>query len=88
VAANLVVAELDLPEGLTVLPGRGVLEIQVTGAELVTVAGVAVGSGPIRQVPLAAGIHAVQIEGPGLDWKGQVAVTAGRRTRISGPSQP
>jgi hypothetical protein len=81
-AALSVAADLDLPPNVTVEPNRGLLEIAVGAAHALSVDGVLVGNGPTRMIPLAAGTHAVRVQGAGVDVSRDVEIRPGRRVRL------
>jgi PEGA domain len=74
--------DLDLPAGIAVEPGKGLLEVDAPGARDVLVDGVSVGSAPLRQIPLRPGSHEVRLRGEGLDLVRTVDIHEGRRTRL------
>lgn len=75
-------AELDLPEGLTVPPGKGLLEVDSGGQHKLYVDNVFVGRGPLRRIPIDPGSHQVQTQLDGVEEVHEVSVTAGRRARL------
>jgi hypothetical protein len=95
-AANVVVApltlkgptDLDLPAGMTVEAGKGLLEVEVPETASVMVDGVLVGPGPLKQLPLRPGPHEVRVRGDGLDLARTADVQAGRRVRLATTSAP
>jgi CheY-like chemotaxis protein len=74
--------DLDLPAGITVERGKGLLEVDAPPAREVTVDGVMVGTAPLRQIPLGPGSHEVRLRGEGLDLVRTVDIHEGRRTRL------
>lgn len=83
-AANTVVGptDLDLPAGIAVEPGKGLLEVEAPRAREVLVDGISVGSAPLRQIPLRPGPHEVKLRGEGMDLVRTVEIHEGRRTRL------
>jgi len=75
--------ELPLPDGLAVVGGHGLLEVDVPGASTLVIDGVEVGDGPIRQIPIVAGSHRIEFTVGGGQIAKTAEVTAGRRTRIA-----
>lgn len=75
-------AELDLPEGLTVPPGKGLLEVDSGGQHKLYVDNVFVGRGPLRRIPIDPGSHQVQTQLDGVEEVHEVSVNAGRRARL------
>lgn len=76
------VADLDLPEGLTVPPGKGLLEVDSGGQHKLYVDNVFVGRGPLRRIPIDPGSHQVQTQLDGVEEVHEVSVNAGRRARL------
>jgi CheY-like chemotaxis protein len=74
--------DLDLPAGITVERGKGLLEVDTALVREMTVDGVIVGTAPLRQIPLMPGSHAVRLRGEGLDLARTVDIHEGRRTRL------
>jgi hypothetical protein len=79
---SIAVKDLDLPAGLAVDADRGLLEIEIDGAQNLHVDGVLIGPGPFRQVPLREGMHTIRIEGAGADLSRPVEIRKGRRVRV------
>jgi hypothetical protein len=76
-------ADLDLPAGITVEHGKGLLEVDAPAAREVSVDGVVVGTPPLRQIPLGPGSHEVRLRGDGIDLVRKVDIHEGRRTRLA-----
>lgn len=76
------VSDLDLPEGLTVPAGKGLLEVDSGGQHKLYVDNVFVGRGPLRRIPIDPGTHQVQTQLDGVEEVHSVPVTAGRRARL------
>lgn len=72
----------ELPKGVTLAGDKGLLEINSGDRHKIYVAGVFVGRGPARRVPLAPGQHEVRTRLGGVDRSYQVVVEAGKRTRL------
>ncbi len=77
----------SLPESLSVLPGQGLLEVNVGASGPLKVDGVDRGSGPIARVPLTAGPHEVTV-GSGERRSRSIEVRAGRTARVNLPVSP
>jgi hypothetical protein len=78
-----------LPEGLSVSPGQGLLEVNVGTALAVRIDGVSRGNGPVVRVPLTAGAHEVVLgTGPGERRGRSIDVRAGRTARVDLPVTP
>jgi CheY-like chemotaxis protein len=83
-AASTVVGptDLELPAGIAVEPGKGLLEVEAPAARDVLVDGVSLGRAPLRQIPLRPGSHEVRLRGDGMDLVRTVDIHEGRRTRL------
>jgi hypothetical protein len=79
------VQDLELPVDVSVLPDRGLLEIDVSAPHSIYVDGVFIGRGPARRIPLREGSHEVRVRGDGIDAVQAVEVKKGRRARL-GPT--
>lgn len=75
--------EGELPAGVEVGPGKGLLEVDTGGKHRIYVGGVFVGRGPVRRVPLQAGTHSIETRLDGQVQTHEVAVLAGKRTRAA-----
>ncbi len=85
---SLSVESLELPEGLTVSPDRGLLEIDIGGAQSIYIDGVFIGRGPVRRVPLREGQHEVRIQAESTEISQPVGIQRGRRTRVGMTKAP
>jgi hypothetical protein len=74
--------ELEVPGGIELAPGRGLLEIETSGPEAFFIDNAFVGRGPTRRVELPAGPHSVEVRDDGQSSKIEVTLVAGRRVRI------
>lgn len=74
--------ELGLPDGISVAPDKGLLEINTAGGHKIYVDDVFIGRGPVRRIPLKAGSHSVVLRLDGDEDKASVEVLAGRRVRF------
>jgi CheY-like chemotaxis protein len=81
------VAYEPLPEGLSVSPGQGLLEVNASAALAVRIDGVSRGNGPRVRVPLTAGAHEVVL-GAGEGRGRSIEVRAGRTARVDLPVTP
>jgi hypothetical protein len=77
------VEELALPAGLAVQPDRGLLEVESGADASISVDGVVLGAGPLRQLPVREGSHEVHVQSAGADVTRTVDVKKGRRTRVA-----
>jgi DNA-binding response OmpR family regulator len=75
-------SDLDLPDGLTVPAGKGLLEVDSGGQHKLYVDNVFVGRGPLRRIPIDPGSHQVQTQLDGVEEVHSVVVNAGRRARL------
>ena len=75
-------SDVDLPDGLSVPPGKGLLEVDSGGQHKLYVDNVFVGRGPLRRIPLDPGAHQVQTQLDGTEEVHSVTVIAGRRARL------
>lgn len=76
------VQDIELPNDVTVLPDRGLLEIDVAAPHSIYVDGVFIGRGPTRRIPLREGPHEIRVRGDGVDAVQVVDVRKGRRVRL------
>src|SRR5690606_20169382 len=76
------VTDLDLPDGLSVPPGKGLLEVDSGGQHKLYVDNVFVGRGPLRRIPIEPGSHQVQTQLDGVEEVHTVEVAVGRRARL------
>jgi CheY-like chemotaxis protein len=79
---------LELPEGLELGSGKGLLDLETGDHDAIYVDGVFVGRGPARRVPIAAGTHEVRLRRDDEDVTHTVEVRAGTRTRLAAPPAP
>ncbi|MCC6213227.1 MAG: response regulator [Polyangiaceae bacterium] len=77
------VTELELPPGVTVPAGQGLLEVVGTPAHSLYVDGSFMGKGPMRRLPVAPGAHQVSLRTDGDELGATAEVVAGRRTQVS-----
>jgi len=77
------IEELPIPPGMVVPEDKGLLEVDTAGKHGIYVDGTFVGRGPLRQVPLAPGSHAVRAELDADQLNATVDVRKGRRSRLS-----
>ncbi|MEB2311220.1 MAG: response regulator [Sorangiineae bacterium] len=75
--------ELPLPPGFELGEGKGLLEVNTPGDEVIYVDGTFVGRGPLRRVPLAPGSHTVKTGDAGSAREDTVTVSAGRRAQLT-----
>lgn len=69
-----------MPDGLS-WPGKGLVEVVTSEAELIYVDGVFTGRGPLRRVPVSPGSHEIEIRSGGQVRSGTVEVTTNKNTR-------
>jgi CheY-like chemotaxis protein len=81
-AGALSVADLELPQGVTVPNDRGLLEVEVGTPESIYVDGVFIGRGPSRRIALRPGRHEVRLRGDDSERTASVDITTGRRARV------
>lgn len=74
--------EMAMPEGVTLPPGKGLLEVDVGGQHKLYVGEVFVGRGPVRRMSVEPGTHKVKVELDGAQEEYEVGVVAGRRVRL------
>jgi hypothetical protein len=72
----------ELPRGVALGGDKGLLEVNSGDRHKIYVAGVFVGRGPARRVPLAPGLHEVRTRLGGADRTYQVTIEVGKRTRL------
>ncbi len=73
---------MDLPPGVMVDEGKGLLEINTGDTHRIEIDGTFIGRGPIRRVPLTPGKHAVALRSSTKTTRLEVEITAGKRTRL------
>ncbi|HLV20456.1 MAG TPA: hypothetical protein VKZ49_06235, partial [Polyangiaceae bacterium] len=74
---------LDLPPGIVLAPGKGLLEIDTGDRGAIYVDDTFVGLGPMRRVPIEPGKHALRVRIDGTEHAHTAEVSAGRRQRVS-----
>ncbi len=79
--------DLELPPGVPVGQGKGLLEVDVGGDFAIYVDGAFMGRGPMRRLQTDPGNHELRLRLSDGDVSVSVAVRAGRRTRVSLPEQ-
>jgi hypothetical protein len=72
----------DVPPGVQVAPGMGVLELKTPGDEAVRVDGASRGRGPSLVVQLAPGAHEIRVTIAGTEQRRIIEVQAERSTRV------
>ena len=77
------IEELATPPGFALDSDRGLLEVVTPDREAIHIDGEWMGRGPLRRYPIRAGKHQVEIKAGGQSRSFDLAVTAGRRTRLS-----
>jgi hypothetical protein len=77
------IEELATPPGFALEADRGLLEVATPDREAIHIDGEWMGRGPLRRYPIESGKHQVEIKTEGQSRTYDVAVTAGRRTRLS-----
>jgi hypothetical protein len=82
------VEDLELPPGVPLPAGKGLLEVDVGGKQAIYVDSVFVGRGPLRRVPLDPGKHDVMLRLDADEMIQVVEVRPGRRTRLSLAAAP
>ncbi|HVU00226.1 MAG TPA: hypothetical protein VHE30_00690, partial [Polyangiaceae bacterium] len=80
--------DLDLPQGITVEAGKGLLEVEAPAGADVLVDSVVVGKGPLARLPIAPGSHEVRIRGEGVDLAASTVVREARRAHLGTTSTP
>lgn len=80
-------AELPLPNGVQIAADKGLLEVNTLGSHKIYVDGVFIGRGPVRRVPLAAGVHEVQLRWDDEEATRSVTIAAGKRIRLEPSSR-
>jgi hypothetical protein len=78
-----VIQDLELPKGISVANGKGLLEVDTGDKHSIYVEDVFIGRGPLRSMPVASGEHQVRLSLGGREVEARVRVQAGRRTRFS-----
>ncbi len=76
---------VELPKGIRVAPGKGLLEVNTGGRHKIYVGGVFVGRGPVRRVPLKPGNHSVETQLDGQRMSYEAEVVEARRTKLEAP---
>jgi hypothetical protein len=84
----LVSEDLEVPDGIELASGQGLIEIETAGPEAIHIDGSPVGNGPIRRVPAVPGVHRVEVRGNGWTLSHEVTLVAGRRARVRSTSEP
>jgi DNA-binding response OmpR family regulator len=86
-SASLGVEDRELPRGMEVAPGQGILEIETSGPDPIYVDDAFVGVGPVRRVAAAAGSHSVEVRGDKPAGPIKLMLVSGRRAHVtnSGP---
>ena len=79
---RLEITELELPAGVVVAQGRGLIEVVTEAKERLYVDGVFVGRGPIRRIPVRAGAHTVMERSGDEEREYEVRVQDGARLRL------
>jgi hypothetical protein len=74
--------DLPLPQGSTVDPQQGMLDIETSAGQAVIVDGKEIGQGPALRLTLAPGVHEVRLRGARVDQPRAVLIRASRRTRL------
>jgi len=78
----------DLPAGVDVPAGKGLVEIKTPGAEQVRIDGEARGTGPSLTTQLAAGAHEVRVTIGGTERRRVVDVQSQKSTRVDLTAAP
>jgi DNA-binding response OmpR family regulator len=78
----------DIPSGIVVPTGKGLVEVKTPGDEQVRVDGEVRGRGPAFSTPLAAGAHEIRVVIAGTERRRVVEVEASKSTRIDLTSAP
>lgn len=81
--ASLSIEVLDPPPGIQPADGQGIIEVEVSGADPIYVDEAFVGLGPLRRISATAGVHRVEVRGTGASRRAEVALSAGKRARIT-----
>jgi hypothetical protein len=73
----------DLPAGITLPQGQGLLVLTTRANAPVTINGIARGRGPNLSVPLQGGVYDVRVGVPGHELQRMLEVRAARSTKVS-----
>ncbi len=82
-APGLGVEDLELPRGMEVAPGQGIIEVETNGPDPIYVDDAFVGVGPVRRVAAAAGQHSVEVRGDRPAGPLKLTLESGRRAHVT-----